>query len=195
MKQKIGRVIFAALVGAVVWAAFGAIVIGDLYWLGAIAGAFSGASFGVSIMLAPRATSDDKKTFATMAAGITLSVIWVTLWIIVFSAAAWLAAKSRTLLSTVEALVIGVGVMALVAWANLAVIRRLGTPIAEVVVQTSFGAFFGGFFGIFSVTAQRTELTGAVIAKAILCVIFGAILATLLRAIIRIILLRSTQEQ
>jgi hypothetical protein len=35
MKQNIGKVIIAALGGAVVWAAFGAIVIGDLYWLGA----------------------------------------------------------------------------------------------------------------------------------------------------------------
>jgi hypothetical protein len=193
MKQKIGRVIIAALVGAIVWAAFGAIVTGNLYWLGAIAGAFFGASFGVSIMLDPRATSD-KRTFATMTTGITLSVIWMALWVIVFSAMVWLA-KSRTLLSIVEAIVIGVGVMALVAWADSAIIRRLGTPIAEAVSQTNAGAFFGGFFGIFSVIGQRTEWTGAIVAKAILCVIFGAILATLLRAIIRITLLRSTQEQ
>jgi hypothetical protein len=194
MKQKIGRVILAALVGAVVWAAFGAVVIGNLYWLGAIAGAFFGASFGASIMLAPRATSDNKRTFATMASGIILSVIWVALWVIVLSAMVWLA-KSRTLLSIVEALVIGVGVMALVAWADSAVIRRLGTPIAEVVSQTRVGAFFGGLFGMLFVIVQRTELTGVAVAKAILCGVVGAILGVTLRAILRVTLLRSTQEQ
>ena len=194
MKQNTGRVIIAALVGAVVWAVFGAIVVGDLHWLGAIAGAFFGASFGASIMLNPRATGDNKRTFATMATGITLSVIWIALWIIVLSAMAWLA-KSRTLLSIVEAIVIGVGIMALVAWADSAVIRRLGTPIAEVASETRVGAFFGGFFGILPVIVQRTELTGVAVARAILCGIVGGILGVTLRAILRASLLRSAQKQ
>ncbi len=194
MKQNIGRVIIAALVGAVVWAVFGVIVVGNLHWLGAIAGAFFGASFGASIMLNPRTTGDNQRTFATIATGITLSVIWIALWVIVISAMVWLV-KSRTLLSIVEAIVIGVGVMAFVAWADSAVIRRLGMPITEAVSQTRVGAFFGGLFGILPVIVQRTELTGVAVARAILCGIVGAILGVTLRAILRAGLVRSAQEQ